>query len=138
ADLVTEMGSLGSKLAQLGSPGIEPNRARLARQAGPIRRSGGYEMRSRVARVLSLAFLSRMSLGPKSRRKPLTPLAAGVEKWKGLPPRARLRVAVIAGGLLVAIATLATCGACGRRPPGGGDTTVAQAADVEAPPTEKT
>jgi hypothetical protein len=76
-----------------------------------------------------------MSLGPSNRR---SPFSRALTKLKGLAPRARLRLVVASGGLLVAVATLATCGGCGKRAPGGGDTTAAQAAgDAEAPPASK-
>jgi hypothetical protein len=79
------------------------------------------------------AFEGRMSSGPGNKRSPFSP--KGLE---GLGRRARLRLAIAGGGLLVAIVTFATCGGCGKRSPGGGDTTAARAsADAEAPPASK-
>lgn len=42
---------------------------------------------------------------------------------RDLNPRSRVRIAFAGGALLVAVAMFAACGACGRRSPGGGDTT---------------
>ncbi len=47
--------------------------------------------------------------------------------------KGRLRLAALAGVVLAAFATLATCGGCGKRAPGGGDTTSAQAAGDASP-----
>jgi hypothetical protein len=56
-----------------------------------------------------------------------------------LAPRVRLRLALAGGALLVALATFATCGGCGKRQPGAEDTTAAKQAggDGSAPLSAK-
>lgn len=49
------------------------------------------------------------------------------ERLKTLGSRARFRVAVGGGAVLLAVATFAACGACGKRIPAGGDPTGASA-----------
>jgi hypothetical protein len=58
------------------------------------------------------------------------------------PPRiggslGRVPLALAGAVLLAGIATLATCGGCGKRAPGGGDTTAAASAGAEAPVVAK-
>lgn len=75
-----------------------------------------------------------MSLGPSKKRSPVS-----LATLRDLDPRVRARLrlglALAGGGLLFAVATLATCGGCGKREPAGGDTTAAKHAggDGSAP-----
>lgn len=63
-----------------------------------------------------------MALGPRKRRP-----AISLGALDALDPRMRLRLAVAAGGVLVAVATLATCGACAG---GGGKRAASASADA--------
>jgi len=74
-----------------------------------------------------------MSLGPENKRRP-----SPIEPLKRLHPRVRLRLLLAGGGVLLAVALLATCGGCGKRAPAGGDTTAVQATgDGGAAPASK-
>jgi hypothetical protein len=65
-----------------------------------------------------------MSLGPGKKRRSLSSNVV-LAKLRGIDARVRLRLAIAAGGVLLAIATLATCGGCGKRLPAPADTTSA-------------
>lgn len=56
-------------------------------------------------------------------------------QWKKLDPRARFRVAVGGGAVLLAVATFAACGACGKRFPPGGDPSAKSAQLTDAGPS---
>lgn len=70
--------------------------------------------------------------------EPRTPISLATLRELG--PRTRLRLALAGGGLLFSIATLATCGGCGKGGPAGADTTAAKHAggDGSAPLREDT